>query len=115
MRQAKQKLRRWGLMLALVICAGLLVMQGGRTVFGQTSSDMSYYGGPVMHMSNTYAIFWLPSGYSYVDFPWTNSGYESLIERFLIDVGGTSYYNILTQYSDNTNGTILDISNFRGA
>ena len=102
-------------MLALVICAGLLVMQGGRTVFGQTSSDMSYYGGPVMHMSNTYAIFWLPSGYSYVDFPWTNSGYESLIERFLIDVGGTSYYNILTQYSDNTNGTILDISNFRGA
>src|SRR5438105_14339214 len=39
--------------------------------------QLSYHGGPVMLTNKTYAIFWIPSGYS------VSSLYVSLINRFL--------------------------------
>jgi hypothetical protein len=89
-------------------------LQEGRTPAGllasASSNNVSYNGGPTMHISINYAIFWLPSGNSFEQSSGTNSAYMSLIDRFLNDTGGTSYYNILNQYPDNVSGTPLDKS-----
>lgn len=71
--------------------------------------NMGYHGGPVMHTSTTYAIFWFPSGSTY------SSTYQSLIQRYFQDVGGSGIYNTNTQYTDKTNGHILNSSTFGGA
>jgi len=76
-----------------------------------SGSGLVYHGGPVMHTNATYAIYWIPSGYS------VSAGYQSLLDRFLTDVAADSgktsnvYYSD-TQYSDNTNGSILYSSSF---
>ena len=79
-----------------------------------SGNNVVYHGGPTMHTSITYAIFWLPSGYSF-DPLLGSSKYESLIIRFLKDVGGSSFYNILSQYTDSSSGSPLDVSIFGGA
>jgi hypothetical protein len=83
------------------------------TQASSTSNAISY-GGPVMHYTRTYAIFWLPSGYHFEGFFGSDSSYEYLISRFLSDVGGSNYYNIVTQYTDHTNGAPLDASSLSG-
>jgi hypothetical protein len=66
---------------------------------GGGGSNLVYHGGPVMHANTTYAIYWVPAGYS------VSSGYQSLIDGFFqnvaADSGKTSnvYYSD-TQYSD---------------
>jgi hypothetical protein len=62
---------------------------------------LEYHGGPVMHSHAAYAIFWVPSGYS---FP---SGYTSAIEGFLENVATDSgkpsnVYSVSAQYTDKT-------------
>ena len=60
-----------------------------------------------MHDVVNYAIFWKPPGFSF-DNPAIDSGalnasdfaYESLIESYLMNVGSSSFYNILQQYTD---------------
>ena len=59
---------------------------------------LPYNGGPVMHPSNVYTIFWLPNGYSYGAV--SDANYENLINRFFTDLSGSQYYDILTQYPD---------------
>lgn len=51
-----------------------------------------YHNGPIVQKSNTYAIFWEPSGHT------TAQGYKDLITRYFNDIGGTPFYNTLTQY-----------------
>jgi hypothetical protein len=53
-----------------------------------------------MRTNTTYAIYWIPSGYS------VDANYESVINRFLGDVaaasgGQTNVYSVATQYYDN--------------
>jgi hypothetical protein len=94
-------------------------LQEGKTRTGTLASAPSngviYHGGPTMHISISYAIFWLPSGNSFEQSSGTNSAYMSLINRFLNDTSGTSYYNILNQYPDNINGAPLDRSILGGS
>jgi hypothetical protein len=64
-------------------------------------ANMTYHGGPVVHSSSEYAIFWAPSGFA---FP---PGYESAIVEYLQDVAAdsgnaTNVYSVATQYSDST-------------
>lgn len=57
-------------------------------------SNLTYGGGPVMGgTTNVYAIFWEPTGN-------VSSNYNSLIERYFGDVGGSPLYNNNTQYTD---------------
>ena len=79
------------------------------------SGGVFYHGGPTVHTSISYAIFWLPSGSSFEQSPANNTAYMSLIDRFLSDTSGTSYYNILNQYPDNISGTPLDKSILGGS
>ena len=73
-------------------------------------------GGPVMHIPTAYAIFWLPPDYHFESgFFGSDSNYESLIKRFLQDIGGSSYLSIVTEYPDNTAGSPPGILSFGGS
>lgn len=88
-----------------------------------TSADMetcdphcpsfSYHNGTVMHSFTAYVIFWLPSGAA-LEPGGNNSRFESLVERYFRDIGGTPFYNILTQYWDK-DGPISGAATFGGS
>ena len=66
-----------------------------------TSGNLLYHGGPVMHQTKSYAIYWVPSGRSIV------SGYRSTINSYFTaaarDSGGSqNVYSTLTQYYDSS-------------
>jgi hypothetical protein len=65
------------------------------------ADNLASSGGAVMLSSTSYAIFWLPTGQDY-EASGSDSRYENLLQQFLGDVGGTNYYNIVTQYNDGT-------------
>lgn len=67
---------------------------------------LAYLQGTVMSRSETYAVFWLPPG-SHFEPGGQDARYEDLIERYFRDVGGTSFYNILTQYSRDNHGRVV--------
>lgn len=68
---------------------------------GCTTTPLAYGGGPVMRSPTNYLIFWQPAGGYASAFP---SGYQAAVEKFFENIGGTPYYNIVTQYGD-TSGT----------
>jgi hypothetical protein len=75
--------------------------------------NLRYHGGPVEHTNKTYAIYWVPSGYS------TQSGYSSVINQFFTDVAADSgktsnVYYTGTQYSDGS-GNVQYSSSFGGS
>lgn len=59
------------------------------------TAKMTYHGGPVMQTLKAYLIFWGPTGHS------IPAGYQNLIKRYFNDIGGSSFYNILTAYFQN--------------
>src|SRR5262249_52990646 len=63
-------------------------------------SPVQYHGGPVMHTSNAYLIFWLPKGYTYEPVGGSNAHFQALMQRYFRDIGGSSFYGLLTQYWD---------------
>src|SRR5690348_7584330 len=66
-----------------------------------SGSNLSYHGGPVLHGEKTYAIYWVPPGYT------VSSTYQSLIDGFFGNVAtansggytGDTYFSD-TQYTD---------------
>lgn len=77
------------------------------------AGQLAYHGGPVQHTNTTYAIYWVPSGYS------VSSNYSSVIDQFFTDVAADSaktsnvYYSD-TQYYDGS-GNISYNSHFAGS
>lgn len=69
-------------------------------------SNFRYHQGQVMHSLTAYLIFWLPKGQT-LEPGGSDKRYESLMSQFFNDVGGTPYYDVLTQYWD-TQGPISD-------
>src|SRR5207248_4847208 len=83
----------------------------GRVVFhrtkGQASAaatpadNMTYHGGLTEHAGTTsYAIYWRPTG-SYM-----SPTYQTLLNRYLSDVGGSGLYNVTSQYYDTTSAIV---------
>jgi hypothetical protein len=68
-----------------------------------TATAMAYSAkaGPVMRNPTNYLIFWAPSNAYNApgSFP---AGYQAGIEKFIQNLGGTPYYNIVTQYNDSS-------------
>ena len=61
-----------------------------------SGNNLNYGGGPVMGgTTNVYAIFWEPTGN-------VSANYNSLIQRYFNDVGGSGLYAINTQYTDSS-------------
>ena len=72
------------------------------------SGNLSYHGGSVMTgTANTYAIFWEPTGN-------VATNYNSLIQQYFGDVGGSGLYHINTQYT-NSSGGYASSSRFAGS
>ena len=72
----------------------------GKTHHGQlagTSNNMTYNGGPVMLTSTTYAIYREPATLQDGAATHVSATYNSLIQRYFGDVGGSGLYNN-TQY-----------------
>ncbi|MGI8804072.1 MAG: PKD domain-containing protein, partial [Solirubrobacteraceae bacterium] len=79
---------------------------------GAPAGSLGYGGGPVMHSSRTYAIFWDPGGSLGADF-------VQGVRRFLGDVGQdsgtpTNVYGVATEYGDAA-GKIAYQSSFGGS
>ena len=84
-------------------------------IFASTSSLLTYNGGPTMQSTSmTYAIFWEPPTLQDGTATYVSPTYNSLIEQYFNDVGGSGLYNNNTQYYDTT-GHILNNSTFGGA
>ena len=65
----------------------------------RSAGNLTYHGGPVMHTNKTYAIYWVPAGYS------MTANYKATINQYFTDVaaasGATSnVYSVETQYYD---------------
>jgi len=83
----------------------LCVLNCGSGVQG--SGNLTSHGGSVEGSTTNYLIFWGPFPNTLANIACTVCGalpslpdpdYESLISRFFLDVGGTSYYGMLGQY-----------------
>ncbi len=75
-----------------------------------TSNNLQYNGGPVEASGSTnYAIFWEPSLTASVNS--VTPTYNSLITRFLQDIGGSGLYGVATQYYQVTGGVTQNIVN----
>ncbi len=62
------------------------------------SNNLSYHGGPVMTgTANAYAIFWEPTGN-------VEANYNSLIQQYFGDIGGSSLYHNNIQYTNSSGG-----------
>lgn len=82
----------------------------------QGSGNLINHGGPTMTTNKTYAIYWIPSGYSVA------SGYASTINQFFADVAHdsgltTNVYSVATQYSgiqysSSVGGSVTDTNPF---
>ena len=86
---------------------GLVKAHGARTATSRGAGNLRYHGGPVEHTNKTYAIYWIPSGYS------------SVINQYFGDVAADSgktsnVYYTGTQYYDGS-GNVQYSSSFGGS
>ena len=79
-----------------------------------SSQQLIYNGGPVMNSSVTYAIFWEPATLQDGNSTQVSATYNSLLENYFGDIGGSGVYGNNTQYYDGT-GHIANNSTFGGA
>jgi hypothetical protein len=79
----------------------------GASAAAASSNNLVYNGGPVENAGSTnYAIFWEPPLQTSV-----SATYNSLISRFLTDIGGTSLYGVASQYYQTVGGVNQFIAN----
>lgn len=109
------------LILCLVMLLPLLqVLQASARSSYQVVHPLSYFGGQVLPTTTSYAIFWVPWGSTFEP-AGDNIAYETLVQRYLQDVGGTPFYGLASQYSSRwdgnlvTGGPIRNVSTFRGS
>jgi len=81
----------------------------GRSGIGFSGTNpLTYHGGSVMRDPVNYLIFWQPTGQS---FP---AGYQTGIRRYFQDIGGTPYYNEVTQYGDSSGQPVPNHTTYGG-
>jgi hypothetical protein len=74
------------------------------------SGNLIYHGGPIQRSPVSYIIFWGNA--------WNNgsgglTGDAQIAKNYFTDVGGTSFFAVLTQYSD-TNGAVMNTHTLGG-
>jgi len=75
-----------------------------------STEDVTYHNGSVMLTATTYAIYWGPSPHT------IPSSYQTLIDRWFGDIGGSSLYNVVTQYYEGNPPTdIGNVTEFGGS
>lgn len=83
---------------------------GGANAPSGTASpnDLTYHGGPVMRDVVNYVIIWNPPGSTF------SSTYQQTIEHYFIDVGGTPFLTINSQYGDSSGTPVPNTCHFGG-
>ncbi len=76
--------------------------------------NFKFHQGTVMHRLTAYLLFWLPAGYAFEP-DGNSSHFEQLMEQYFQDVGGTPFYNILSQYYDNPGGPVRNVVTLGGS
>jgi phosphate-induced protein 1 len=76
--------------------------------------NFKFHQGTVIHRLTAYLLFWLPNGYVFEP-DGNSSRFEHLMEQYFQDVGGTPFYNILTQYYDNQGGPVRNVVTLGGS
>jgi phosphate-induced protein 1 len=71
-------------------------------------STFTFHHGTVIHRLTVYLLFWLPKGYA-LEPSGNNSRFKHLMEQYFQDVGGTPFYNILSQYYDEQGGPVRNV------
>jgi hypothetical protein len=71
----------------------------GSSVDVAGTPNLTWHGGPVMHSTNVYSIYWAPAGYGY------QAGYGATIDKYFRDVAADSgktsnVYAVDAQYTD---------------
>jgi hypothetical protein len=100
--------------VALAVLAALTVSSGAAYVApgtaaatvsdrASTAEQLDYHGGPVVHSSEIFAIFWVPNGYS------LPHGYAQTVRQYFADIAHDSFlpsnvFSVDTQYYDVTKG-----------
>src|SRR5690348_8995046 len=77
-------------------------------------STFRYHRGSVVNDLTAYLLFWLPNGYTFEP-NGSSSRYERLMEQYFQDVGGTPFYNTLTQYYATVTGPIRNVVTLGGS
>ncbi|HEX6123060.1 MAG TPA: hypothetical protein VFY89_07865, partial [Ktedonobacterales bacterium] len=77
-------------------------------IAADSSTNMSYHGGPVMRSPVNYLIFWQPTGTTF------GTNFMTLNQRFFQTVGGTPFYNIITQYGDSSGAPVPNAASYGG-
>jgi hypothetical protein len=101
------------------VALALSAAQGARPA-SAAPPYLIYHGGEVMPTSTTYAVFWLPPGRHFQP-DGNDAQFEAGVAHIFQDIGGTHYYNIVTQYSKDAqgspvkNGPILSRSTLGGS
>jgi hypothetical protein len=96
----------------------ILVPPGGRAALnirncGKTCPAVTYHDGDVMHAPTVYLIFWLPTGATFEP-NGSDTRFQALMKQYFTDIGGTSFYRLVTQYWD-FSGPITDSVTVGGA
>ena len=87
----------------------------GRASVAASAVDVTYRGGPVMQAgTRTVPIFWEPATLQDGSSGAVDANYDTLIQRFLGDIGGHGLYNSLTQYFEVVGGHTKYIVNSSG-
>src|SRR5690348_14010624 len=107
------EMRRQAMMLGVAVLAGLValgILASASTAHPAAGagaqddhSEMTYTrnGSPVMLHNTIYTVFW--DGGAGFNSGSDESSYEQLVQKFLSNLQGTTYYHILSQYYE-TNG-----------
>lgn len=68
-------------------------------------SSFKYHQGTVIHHLTAYLIFWLPKASTFEP-NGSSARFEGLMSQYFRDIGGTPFYNILSQYYDAQGGPV---------
>jgi hypothetical protein len=82
---------------------GAVKPRSAGTVDVAGSPNLTWHGGPVMHSTSVYSVYWAPAGYSY------QAGYGASIDKYFRDVAADSgktsnVYAVDSQYTDGSGG-----------
>ncbi|HET8907997.1 MAG TPA: carboxypeptidase-like regulatory domain-containing protein, partial [Ktedonobacterales bacterium] len=75
---------------------------------------LGLHNGTIMHHLTVYLDFWLPSGFTFEP-NGSSRHFEQLMAQYFQDVGGTPFYNILTQYYDVPGGPVRNTVTYGGS
>ncbi|MGH9125538.1 MAG: Ig-like domain repeat protein [Acidimicrobiales bacterium] len=87
-----------------------------QTPAANAANNLIMGSGPSIISPTIYNVFWLPSALHYESAASaaSDTSYENLLNRWAGDLGGTDYYNIVTQYPG-SNGTPMNSVSFGGS